>query len=247
MKAWEEYLASVLGVVDRLRADEAAAIEEAAGWVAECVQAGGVVHTFGSGHSHMLAEEVYARAGGLAPVDAILDPNLGFASVVNSAALERTEGYAAALFSSLDVRAGDVMVVISVSGINAVGIEMSEHARAHGCRVVCLTSARAYAGIPSRHSSGKRLADVADLVVDLHVPLGDAVQTLDNDGDVVVGAASTVVGAAAINAIVVEAAALLLAAGKTPPVFRSMNVDGGDEMNARLAESYRSRLPNLKV
>lgn len=245
MKAWEEYLASVLGLVDRLREDEAGAIEEAAGWVADCVRAGGVVHTFGSGHSHMLAEEVYARAGGLAPVDAILDPNLGFATVVHSSALERTEGYAAALFSSLDVRADDVMVVISVSGINAVGIEMSEHARARGCRVICLTSARAYAEIESRHSSGKRLADVADLVVDLHVPVGDAVHELD--GDVVVGAASTILGAAAINAIVVEAAALLLASGRPPPVFRSTNVDGGDEANARLAERYRSRLPNLKV
>lgn len=247
MKAWEDYLASVVGLVERLRADEAGAIERAASWVAECVAAGGVVHTFGSGHSHMLAEEVYARAGGLAPVDPILDPNLGFASIVNSSTLERTEGYAAALFDSLDVRAGDVLIVISVSGINAVGIEMSEHARAQGCRVVCLTSAREYAQMPSRHSSGKRLVDVADLVVDLHVPLGDAVHTLDADGEVVVGAASTVLGAAAINAIVVEAAALLLASGRPPPVFRSTNVAGGDEANEQLAERYRSRLPNLKV
>ena len=243
--AWEAYLTTVFRLVERLRTDEKDAIEQAAEWVAESVRSGGVIHAFGSGHSHMVAEEAYARAGGLASVDAILDPNLGFTSVVHSSLLERTEGYAAALFSSLDVRGEDVMIVISTSGINPVAIEMAEHARARGCRVICLTSASEYARIASRHSSGKRLADVADLVVDLHVPRGDAVHALD-DG-VEVGGASTILGATAINAIVVEAAALLLDSGTPPPIFRSMNLEGGDEVNAQLVERYRRRLPNLKV
>jgi uncharacterized phosphosugar-binding protein len=245
--AWEQYLRAVFELVERLRTDEAAAIEQAAAWVAECVGAGGVVHAFGSGHSHLLAEELYCRAGGLVPVNAVLDPNLGFSSIVDSSLLERTEGYAQALFASLDVRSGDLMLVASVSGINPVGIEMSELARGRGCRVVGLTSARAYAGDASRHSSGRRLADVSDLVVDLHVPRGDAVHPLDGDDDVAVGAASTLLGAAAVNAIVVEAATLLARTGTPPPIFRSMNVAGGDEANARLVERYRSRLPNLKV
>lgn len=245
MKAWEQYFGVISDLLDRLQKGERYGIEEAATWVAECIEAGGIVHAFGSGHSHMLSEEVYCRAGGLAPVNAILDSNLGFTGVVDSSILERTEGYANALFSSIDIRADDLMIVISTSGINAVGIEMSEHAKAVGCRVICLTSAREYANDAPRHSSGKRLTDVADLVIDLHVPRGDAIWQLDSE--ITVGAASTILGAAAINGIVVEAAELLMRRGTVPPILRSMNVPGGDEVNARLAERYRGRLPNLKV
>ncbi len=245
MKAWEQYFAGIFDLLERVRTDEAAAIEEAAEWIADCVEAGAVVHAFGSGHSHMLCEEIYCRAGGFVPVNAILDANLGFTGVVNSSVLERTEGYAQALFSSLDVRTEDLMIVISTSGINAVGIEMSEHAQAAGCRVVGLTSAHEYANDPSRHSSGKRLGDVVDLVIDLHVPRGDAFWPLG--AEVCVGAASTILGAALLNAVLVEAAGQLVRRGTVPPVLRSMNVPGGDEVNARLVESYRARLPNLRV
>lgn len=239
---FDAYLAAIHEGIDRLSGDRGA-ITVAADRLALCIAAGGIVHVFGSGHSAMLAQEVFHRAGGLVPFNAMLDINLTIFGTSHATKLERLEGYDPAVLSNHDVRAGDVAIVISTSGVNPVPIEVAEAARAAGALVIALTSAEAYHEAASRHSSGRKLADVADLVLDSHVPHGDAAVEA---GGGAVGATSTVLGAVALNLLVVETARLLGEAGHPVPTFASQNLPGGDEHNASLIERYRDRLPLLK-
>ncbi len=245
MQAYERYFDRLQELMSALR-DEGPRIEAAAKVMASCIAEGGIVHVFGSGHSHMMAEEVFHRAGGLFAFNAMLDVNLTSFGTLNAGMVERTEGYAKVILASFDVRPGEVVVVVSNSGINPVPIELAIEARAIGATTIAVTSEANYRSTSSRHSSGKRLADIADLTIDSRVPVGDAI--LDLEGlDVPVGAASTVLGAALMNAMVAQTAEELIAAGQRPPVIVSMNVPGGDERNAELTERYRPRLQLLKA
>jgi uncharacterized phosphosugar-binding protein len=243
--AYQDYFAQVGQLLDEIAASEGERIEAAAQAVADCVARDGIVHVFGSGHSHMMAEEVFHRAGGLMAVNAMLDPNLTSFGTLNAGMVERTEGYAKVVLASFGVRPGEVVIVVSNSGINPVPIELAIEARALGATTIAVTSAAAYAGAASRHSSGQKLPEVADLVVDSRVPAGDAVVRIEGV-EAAVGATSTALGAALMNAIVVEATARLRRAGVAPPVIVSMNVPGGDEQNRALTERYRPRLRLLK-
>jgi len=243
--AFERYFDEVGRLLEGLAAEQGPHIEAAAEVVAECVGRGGIVHVFGSGHSHMMAEEVFHRAGGLIAFNAMLDVNLTLFGTLRAGLVERTEGYAKVIIASFDVRPDEVVVVVSNSGINPVPIELAIEARRLGARVVAITSAANYAAVASRHSSGQKLGDVADLVIDSQVPAGDAIVALEGL-EANVGPSSTVLGAALMNAVVVEATDRLLRDGKAPPVLVSMNVPGGEERNRALIERYRPRLSLLK-
>lgn len=243
-QAYDRYFDRIHELLDELRA-EGSRIEAAAELNADCIGAGGVVHVFGSGHSHMMAEEVFYRAGGLFAFNAMLDINLTSFGTLKAGMVERTEGYAKVILASFDVRPGEVVLVVSNSGINAVPIDLALEAKKIGAKTVAITSAAAYAAVASRHSSGRKLAEVADLTVDSKVPVGDAILAFDGL-NASVGAASTVLGATLMNAIVAQTTEALLAAGKQPPVIVSMNVPGGDEHNAALTERYRPRLQLFK-
>lgn len=242
---YHAYFSVIKELLDGLEESQATAIVRAAEMIADVIADGGVVHVFGSGHSHMMAEEVFHRAGGLMAVNAMLDPNLTHFGLLKPSMVERAEGYAPVLLSSYDVRPGEVLIIVSTSGINPVPIELAITAKNQGATVIAVTAAGNYATITSRHSSGKKLVDVVDLVVDSQVPVGDATIDLDSAG-MRVGPASTVIGAALMNAIMVETADLLQQRGYRPPAIVSMNIPGGDEMNRQTVERYRPRLRLLK-
>jgi uncharacterized phosphosugar-binding protein len=242
---YQEYHRQLASVLDDVFSTQATAIETAASWMADSLAAGGVVHLFGSGHSHMIAEEVFHRAGSLLPLNPMLDANLTFLGHLNATLLERTPGYGRVIVESHDIRPGEVVIVISNSGVNPVPIEVVLAAQERGARTVAITADRHYRGTPSRMADGRRLADVAELVIDNCVPRGDALVEIDGMATPA-GGASSAVGIAIINAVVVEAAALMAERGVEPPVIPSMNVPGGDERMAVLVEQYGSRLPLLR-
>lgn len=239
MTAADRYLRTVLGLVDDVRGDEAAAIERAATLAADAIRAGGVVHLFGAGHSQLVALEGFLRAGGLAAVNVLHDPALSPARPEPASRIERLPGYAEALLASSDLRPGEVLIVVSNSGVNPVPVEVAELGASRGLHVVAITSRRHTTAVPPRHPSGRRLVDIAEVVIDTHGPAGDAAETLPSG--VRVGGVSTVLAVAILTAVTVRAAELLEADGDVPPVIESQNLPGGGAANAERVARYRAR------
>jgi uncharacterized phosphosugar-binding protein len=243
-EAYVRYLATMQELQSRLLA-EGPAIVQAAGMLAECIGEGGLVHVFGSGHSHMMAEEVFYRAGSLMAFNALLDINLTSFGTLRAGQVERTEGYAPVILTSFGVQAGEVVIVVSNSGINPVPIDLAIAAKNMGATTIAMTSATAYRNAASRHSSGKKLEDVCDLTIDSHVPAGDAV--LDVEGlPSKVAASSTALGAILLNMLVAQTAEVMVERGYRVPALVSMNVPGGDEHNRALIEEYAPRLRMMR-
>ena len=193
--------------------------------IADAIAQGGTLHIFGTGHSHMLAEELYIRAGGLACVNAILEPSLMLhEDPARATELERQEGLAAEILVKHEMRAGDVLIVVSNSGRNPVPIEMALLAKERGLVVIALTSLVHSQAVASRHPSGRRLFEVADIVLDNGGDVGDAM--LEVEGlPTKACPTSTVIGAAILNAVVAVIIEELLSMGVVPPVLVSSNVD----------------------
>jgi uncharacterized phosphosugar-binding protein len=239
------YLDNAIGLLRTVAEHELPEIRRAAGLIADTIAGGGAVHVFGSGHSHILAEEMFYRAGGLANVNPILVPSLMLhAGAALSTQLERLTGLARAVLDDHAVQANDVLIIASNSGGNAVCREMAQLARERGVTVVAVTSlAHATAGA-ARSGTAARLHDLADVVLDNHGRVGDA--SVDIDGlDRPVGATSTVVGAAIVTALVAETAHELTRRGVAPEVFASSNTEGGDAINAELISRHRSTARSL--
>jgi uncharacterized phosphosugar-binding protein len=246
--ASEMYLAELGRILDRIRTEQRDAIAKAAAVVARAIAARGIVHVFGCGHSHLLAEEMFYRAGGLAAVNPILDDRLTFVrGVLASTRAEREPGLAAALLAGEDVRPADAGIIVSNSGRNAAPIEMAGEFRRRAVPTIAITNVAQSRASASRHESGLRLFELADVVVDTCVPLGDAVVA----GDALpapMGPASTVAGAAIVHAIAIEAAATLKADGQQAPVLPSANVDGTSEQTLEtILRPYRGRVRYLDV
>lgn len=235
-----QYLADVHQLLDDMARVNSGSLPAVTAVVAQSLADDGVLHVFGSGHSSLLAQEVFYRAGGLAPVNAMLDVNLTVFGTSRPTWVERLEGYADSIFASYDVRPGEVMVIISNSGINPVPIDMALGAKKRGLIPIAMGSAAVYADAESRHSSGKSLFDVADHVLDTCVPYGDAIAHV---GEAQTGAVSTLLGSALLNMLTV---AIVERMGTEAPVFVSQNIPGGDEANAGLIERYRGRIPLMK-
>ncbi len=205
--------------------------------IAESLAADGVLHTFGSGHSQILAAELERRAGGLVPVSSIEDPAQGWP--------EQIPGYGSRLFQryayQYAVQPGDVVLVISNSGRNASPIEVALEAKAAGLAVVVMTSLEMSKNSSSRHPSGQKLYQLGDYVLDNGGTPGDA--ALEAPGFAYkVGPTSTLSGALLLNLLSMEIIEQLIALGQTPPTYVSQNADGGAEHNEAMAAKYRHRI-----
>lgn len=213
-------------------------IMKAAQLVKQSILAGGRFYVFGSGHSHMIAEELYNRAGGLALIKAILEPSLMLHEEPNkSTYLERLDGYASVLLTLKEVGSKDTIMIVSNSGRNAVIVEMALKARELGASVIAMTSMQHSSQVSSRHSSGKRLFEAADVILDNGAEMGDAafqVKGLETP----TGPTSSFAGIALAQTLLVAVLHELVEAGVEPPVFRSSNLDGADQYNDRLFKTY---------
>jgi len=213
-------------------------IKKAADFATESCKQGGKFYVFGSGHSHMIAEELYLRAGGLALVHGILPPELMLHEMANkSTYLERVEGYSQALVELYRVEAKDTAMVISNSGRNAVPVEMCLAAKAKGAKVIAMTSMKYSSGCTSRHSSGKKMYEIADVTIDNCADPGDAAFPIEGLASCI-GPTSSITGITIAQALVCQVVDNLVKAGIEPPVCKSSNVDGGDARNNRMFDKY---------
>ncbi|MFJ8951673.1 SIS domain-containing protein [Streptomyces sp. NPDC102381] len=242
-----QYLDASIGLLTRIRDEEADNIAAAGALLADTVADGGRLFAFGAGHSGLAAQDVVYRAGGLALMNLLSVPGTVGIDVMPAtlgSALERVDGLAAVVLEASPVQAGDALVIISLSGRNALPVEMALSARAAGIKVIGVTSL-SYATGPdaptSRHVSGSYLRDHCDVVLDSKIAIGDA--ELTHEGvDTPFAPASTVTASALMQATLATCAANLADRGIQPPLLRSGNVDGGLEWNAKVFEEYGDRI-----
>lgn len=232
-------------VLARVQEQADGPVQDAADVLARCVLADGVVQAFGTGHSEALAMEVAGRAGGLVPSNRIALRDLvlrGGAdpAMLSDGTLERDPSVAARLYELTAPAPQDAFVVASNSGVNGSTVEMARVAREHGHQVVAITSLTQTAQVPSRHPSGLRLKDVADVVLDNGAPYGDAILPLPGGGTVC--GVSSITSALLAQMVGAEVVRRVLEAGVVPPVYLSANVPEGDEHNHALEARYAGRI-----
>ena len=244
MNATTAYFHNLTALLARTLETQQEGMEEAARQIAQCFRNGGMLYTFGTGHGHLLALEIFYRAGGMARVCPILDEKLMLhISAAKSTLEERKEEWLPILLEKYPIKAGDVLISISNSGRNAVPVLLAKEARERGAYVIALTSMQHTSAVTSRNSLNLRLFETADLVLDNGGVLGDAsFQAADGS---MLGPTSTSVGAAILQAIVCRVKELSLEEGFEADFFKSSNVDGGDEWNDRLIAKYEAVIPGL--
>lgn len=250
MSLIHDYHRRVTELMQRLLTEEAANIDRAGEAVAASVADDRLVHVIGTGgHSVMGAEEVFYRAGGLVPVNAILDEGLMLGvGAVRSTNIERTPGYARAILDYHGVGEGDVLIIVNAYGINSVTIESALIGRERNCTTVAVTSVALQRALPadhpSRHPSRHNLCDLVDVVIDCKVPMGDALMNVDGVTQAV-GASSTFLNSLAMNGVMLSAIAKLADRGIDPPIWQSANSPGGDDANRDHLAKYLPRIKKL--
>lgn len=242
----EAYFRQIKEGLDHILAFEKEKIEQASEKIAQTVEEDGVIHIFGCGHSHMMAEEVFYRSGGLAAVNPILvEPLMLHEGAVQSSRLERTNNYGLQIINKHNISQRDVVIVVSTSGRNPVPIDVALAAKEVGSFVLALTSFK-YTTLASRHISGKHLLESVDLAINNHVEMGDAVMKHENV-TVPFTPVSSIYNMTILNAIFAQAIAHIADRGGNPPVFLSGNIDHADEHNLKLIDLYKEKIPLLKV
>ncbi|MGD1219863.1 SIS domain-containing protein [Streptomyces krungchingensis] len=239
-----QFFDAAIGLLQRVRDEGAADIEAAGALIADTVADGGRLFAFGAGHSSLAAQDIVYRAGGLALMNLLTVPGVVGVDVMPAtlgSALERVDGLASAVLDCSPLRSGDLLVIISLSGRNALPVEMAMNARALGVKVIGVTSVAYATETTSRHVSGTYLKDHCDVVLDSKIAVGDAELTLDAI-EAPFAPASTVVTTALLQAVMATAAGTLAGRGIEPPLLRSGNVDGGHDWNNRVMTEYGDRI-----
>lgn len=237
------YLALARGLLDTVER-QLPAISEASDWMARTILAGRMVHVFASGHSRIMVEEMWPRYGSFPGFNPIVELSLTFHNLVVGANgqrqamfLENVSGLAGRILRNFDLSPQDTGLVISSSGCNVVPIEMAEGLKAAGMRVVALVSAAHAEASRSNHPAGRKLTDVADLVLDTGAPVGDAMVRVAGL-ETPVGPGSTVGGCAVINCVKAEVAERLTVAGSAPKVLTAGAVVGSERAKALFEAAY---------
>lgn len=239
------YIEEIENIIKKVKDTQMDSINEASLLIKEAVKNDRLVHVFGCGHSQMYAEEVFYRAGGLVAVNAILEPALSLRpEATKSTWFERLDGYAKQILDSEKTEKGDVIIIASTSGRNAVPIEMALEAKEKGLKVIALTSSEFTNDVTSRHATGKKLIDIADVVLDNCGVSGDAVFEVEGFATKF-GPTSSVIGFMILQSIIAQAISSLLEEGIEPNIWVSSNLDKGDEINKEHIKKYKNRVKCL--
>ena len=239
----QSYINTCLTVLQRLQDEQMDKIEEAARIIADAIAEGHSFFAFGCTHSNLPVQEVFYRAGGLMLVNPIFPPGLSLDArpPTMTSQMEQMEGYGRLIFRNVPAKEGDVLVLISTSGRNAVPIEVAMEAKKRGLTVIAITALEYSRSLTSRHSSGKKVYELADLVLDNYSPRGDAVLELEGLPQKT-GSTSGVVASVMMHAIISQVVENLMAKGFAPPIYMSGNLDGGAEHNEHMLKAYKDRI-----
>ena len=239
-----KFLHEVTSRLERLAAAKGP-IDDAIALITDAGAAGGVVQAFGTGHSEAFAMEIAGRAGGLIaanriPLRALVLRGGRDISILGGAALERDPNVAENLLSLYDIDQNDIFIIASNSGVNGSIVGLALAAKARGHKLIAVTSLEHTNRVTPKHPSGKRLSEVADIVIDNLAPFGDS--TLELKGGIGVGAVSSITAAFIAQRITIGVAQSLQQRGKKPPLYISANIPGGDEHNRALEDLYGKRI-----
>ncbi|MBU6134367.1 SIS domain-containing protein [Clostridium tertium] len=236
-----KYIDKIKDLIDVIEKEEKENMEKATEIIVKAILNKKAIFSFGASHAGILTEELYYRAGGLVVINPIFARNLMLdtSPITMTSEMERLEGYGTTVANKTNISEGDVVIVHSVSGRNPVSIEMAIESKKKGATVICITNLSYSKDVSSRHSSGKNLYQVSDIVIDNHGEKGDACVEISGLNQKV-SPTSTVAAVTIMNSIIAEATELLVKNGMDkPPIFYSANIDGGDELNKKIFEEYR--------
>lgn len=239
------YLKNIYALLEKLENTQEKTIDQVAAVCVDCIANGGLLYFFGTGHSHMIAEEPFYRAGGLACVYPMLETDLMLhEGASKSSGYERLEGLGNLVVCNTGLTKGDVLFIASNSGRNCAVIDAAIEAKKQGAITVAITSLDHTTQVTSRHSSGLNLYQVCDYVLDNCGEVGDASVLLPGMSQKI-APTSTVMDVTLVNLILVNTVELLLQKGIQPPVFMSANTDAGDAANKAVLKRYKGRIPSL--
>lgn len=244
------YRKAIGALLEQIETTQMPAIERGAKILARAVAEDKLIHVIGpGGHSNMAVEEVFWRAGGLVPVNAMLDAGTNLIhGAKRTNIVERTPGYARAVFDAYRLKEGDVLVIINAYGINAMTIDSALLCRERGITSIGITSTSFAKAVPkdapSRHPSGQNLFELVDVFIDNHLPLGDSVIQLEGVPEKM-GATSTFVNCFTVDLLMMQTAVELVAMGIEPKIWMSANMPEGDRRNKQFEADYMPRIRHL--
>lgn len=243
MRAIQSYLENIREILDQVEQTQSAAMETAARMIADATLSGHNLFAFGASHAGLVTLELYYRTGGMATINPVRAPGLALDvdPAPMTSQMERLPGYGRVIVDALPLGQSDILILHSVSGRNHVTVDMAMRAREKGAKVIALTNMRMTEAVASRHPSGKKLYELADLVLDNCGCVGDASLQIAGVPERV-APTSTAIGAAMLNAVVAEAVRLVAEAGGVPPVFISANLDEGEAHNQKMLRAYREHI-----
>ena len=243
-----EYIRQIKILLDRIVEEDGKELEMAASILADAIEGDGRIFAWGSTHSSTTMQDIYVRAGGLMVINAIFIPGLealqtGPFGITSK--IERLQGYAEIILDYTPIRKGDILIVVSVSGRNAVPIEMAKVAHERGIKVIAVTGYEYSASVTPRHPDGKNMYAYADVVLDNKTKAGDAI--LSKEGtSAKFCPVSGITTTAVLECLIAETIDKLVSRGLTPPILIAQNVDGGEESNNEMFKKYRDKIFYLK-
>lgn len=243
MNKIREYFKYIENLIEHVEKNEIKNIEASAEKIAIAIKNRKSVFSFGASHAGIITEELFYRAGGLAVINPILESSLMLNTrpVTFTSKMERLEGYGTEIAKKTAIKSGDIIICHSVSGRNSVMLDFVTEAKNMGAEIIAITNVKYSKSVSSRHSSGKRLFEMAGIVIDNHGEIGDACIEFEELSQKV-APSSTIVGACIVNSLICGITEKLLKMGIDPPIFFSANLDGGDEKNKKIFEEYKDNI-----